>query len=204
MTQADRVHSTPPTNTSSNIAAPTMGGCPDAKLDIEDALDGAFHMSSVAATLAETIFSGKASDSIGDLPNTYLISQWEIDRLLFTLYEAHAQIRESRDQYLLWEDPMAATHAGAAKPDTQRSGMSNAPEIDWKRAYLDMESFLYDITHMAQITDDICESARDDEASWNRFAFAVNRSRTMLEDFQRRYHKRDWKDSTTGPGLTAG
>jgi len=105
MTQADSVHSTPPLNTSSNnIAAPTMDGCSEARPDIEDSLDRAFHMSSVAVTLAETIFSGKASDNIGDLPNnTYLISQWEIDRLLFTIYEAHAQIRVSRDQYLFCE-----------------------------------------------------------------------------------------------------
>jgi hypothetical protein len=34
------------------------------------------------------------------------------------------------------------------------------------------KSFLYDVTHMAQIEDDVCESARDDEASWNSFAFA--------------------------------
>jgi hypothetical protein len=59
-----------------------------------------------------------------------------------------------------------------------------------------METFVYEMTYMAQIADTIIEDARDDDDSWNRLAFAVNHVRTMLDDFDRRYQKLDWVPAT--------
>jgi hypothetical protein len=66
--------------------------------DIEPALDHAFHMSSIALTLAERAFAHTA-ESLGGLPKTYFMEAQDVDTLLYSLIEAHAQIRDARDQY---------------------------------------------------------------------------------------------------------
>jgi hypothetical protein len=74
---------------------------PETKPDIEDTLDQAFHMSSIAATLAEGVFGNKKThrDLIGR-PDAYFVPEQDVDTLLFALYEAHAQIRLTRYRYL--------------------------------------------------------------------------------------------------------
>jgi hypothetical protein len=74
---------------------------PETVPDIEDTLDQAFHMSSIAATLAERAFGNKkAQENLTGRPDAYFVPEQDVDTLLFALYEAHAQIRLSRHRYL--------------------------------------------------------------------------------------------------------
>jgi hypothetical protein len=65
---------------------------PATKPDIEDSLDSAFHMSSIASVLAETMMSTSKHSEDGSGYSHYLIPDTEIDRMLFSLYEAHAHL----------------------------------------------------------------------------------------------------------------
>jgi hypothetical protein len=81
--------------------------------DIEFTLDRAFHMSSIALTLAERAFAHTA-ESPGGLPKTYyFMHDQDVDTLLFSLIEAHAQIRDARDQYCGTSDDDAPAKAAA-------------------------------------------------------------------------------------------
>jgi hypothetical protein len=66
--------------------------------DIEDALHRAFNMSSIAVTLAENAFAHTA-ESLGALPKTYFMHDQDVGTLLFSIIEAHAQIREAFDLF---------------------------------------------------------------------------------------------------------
>ena len=93
-------------------------------IDLEDTLNRAFHMSSVAVTLMEKAF--KVYEHYGDVAyherrrreapgpyGTYIIHEQDEGTLLFSLYEAHAQIREARDLYLGTPDDDAPEQAQA-------------------------------------------------------------------------------------------
>ena len=80
--------------------------------DIESVLDHAFHMSSIALTLAERAFAHTA-ESLGGLPKTYFMEDQDVDTLLFSIIEAHAQIRDARDQYCGISDDDAPAKAVA-------------------------------------------------------------------------------------------
>jgi hypothetical protein len=49
-------------------------------------------------TLAERSFKHTAED-LGGLPKTYFMHDQDVDTLLFTLYEAHAQVRTAWDLF---------------------------------------------------------------------------------------------------------
>jgi hypothetical protein len=112
MTKADRVYSTPPTK------APVDYG------NLEDTLERAVHMSSIAVTLMEKAFN--VYEHYGDVAwherrrqeaqgpyGTYIIHEQDEGTLLWTVYEAHAQIREARDLYLGTPDDDAPEQAQA-------------------------------------------------------------------------------------------
>jgi hypothetical protein len=78
--------------------------------DIEQALHHAFQMSSIAVVLAEKAF--EVYKHYGDVAyhekrrqeapgpyGTYVILNQDVDTLLFTLYETHAQIRAAFDLF---------------------------------------------------------------------------------------------------------
>jgi hypothetical protein len=93
--------------------------------DLEDTLNRAFHMSSIAVTLMEKVFN--VYEHYGDAAyherrrqeapspyGTHVIHEQDEGTLLFALYEAHAQIREARDLYLGAPDDDAPAQAEAA------------------------------------------------------------------------------------------
>jgi hypothetical protein len=93
--------------------------------DIEDTLNRAFHMSSIAVALAERVF--KVFEHYGDTAyherrrqeapgpyDTYLIHNQDVDTLLFTLYEAHAKAREAFDMLTAPDDDDAPAKAAEA------------------------------------------------------------------------------------------
>jgi hypothetical protein len=83
-----------------HLATPSTRA-PETKPDIEDTLDQALHMSSIAATLAERAFENKkAHENLTGRSDAYFVSEQDVNTLLFALYEAHAQIRLSRHRYL--------------------------------------------------------------------------------------------------------
>jgi hypothetical protein len=69
-------------------------------------------MSSVAVTLAERAFKHTA-ESLGGPPKTFFMHDQDVDTLLFTLYEAHAQVREARDLFTGVSDDDAPAKAVA-------------------------------------------------------------------------------------------
>jgi hypothetical protein len=80
--------------------------------DLEDTIYRAFHMSSVAVTLAEKALKHTA-ESLGGLPNTYFVHPQDVDTLLFSLYEVRAQIREAYDLFTGVSDDNAPAKAVA-------------------------------------------------------------------------------------------
>jgi hypothetical protein len=82
--------------------------------DIEDTLNRAFHMSSIAVMLLEKALN--VYEHYGDKAyhekrrkdpspyGTYLIHKQDEGTLLWSVYEAHAQIREARDQFVAAAD----------------------------------------------------------------------------------------------------
>ena len=86
--------------------------------NIEYALHRAVNMSSIAVTLAESAFASTA-ESLGGLPKTYFMHDQDVDTLLFSIIEAHAQAREAFDLFTLPHDdaPAKAAEATADKLD---------------------------------------------------------------------------------------
>jgi hypothetical protein len=67
------------------------------------------------------------------------------------------------------------------------------PDIDWRDLYRGMEGPLCEAVHMTQIADGLVDHVdHSNSDSREQVAFAVNRSRQMLEDLRRRYYERDW------------
>ena len=58
----------------------------DSGSDIEFTLDRAFHMSSIALTLAERAFA-QTAESLGGLPKTYFMHDQDVDTLLFSIID---------------------------------------------------------------------------------------------------------------------
>ena len=99
--------------------------CRDAS-DLDDTLNRAVHMSSIAVTLMEKAFDVYAH--YGDAAHhekrrkeapgpygTYVIHNQDVDRLLWTIYEVHAQISAARDQFVgISDDDDAPEQAGNA------------------------------------------------------------------------------------------
>jgi hypothetical protein len=66
--------------------------------DIEDHLHRAVNMAAIAVKLAEDVFEDTA-ESLGGLPKTYFMHDQDVDTLLFSIIDAHAQIREAWDLF---------------------------------------------------------------------------------------------------------
>ena len=84
--------------------------------DIEDALHRAVNMSSIAVTLAEMAFADTA-ESLGGLPKTYFMHDQDVDTLMFSIIETHAQIREAFDLFTLPDDDAPAPALAEATSD---------------------------------------------------------------------------------------
>jgi hypothetical protein len=91
--------------------------------DIEDALHRAVKMSSIAVTLAEKAFADTA-ESLGGLPKTYFMHDQDVDTLLFSIIEAHAQAREAFDMLVAPDDDAPAKAVAEAADANGRAVQS--------------------------------------------------------------------------------
>ena len=151
------------------------------KDDIDHPLHGIRILVQVAIDAVLTMDKSKAE------PGFFRLPEPDSEILHFTLFDVRKRVDELKAE-------QSATAAPDPESGGQRSDAADRPDIDWLRAYFGIESFLYEAVQMAQIVDDMADDVdRDDPASWSRFAFAVNHSRSLLDEVQRRYDKRDWR-----------
>jgi hypothetical protein len=116
--------------------------------------------------------------------------------LLFSVYDALDRLEKLRANLEPAEAAAEPAKVEKAVPDARRPDAADTSETEWKKAYGYIESFMWDVVHMAQIADGIVsdtDSENLDQMAWHRLAFAVNHSRAMLEDFQQRYLEQDWE-----------
>ena len=114
----------------------------------------------------------------------------ESERLIFSLFDIKKRIEHLRDEVPTLQPGTAALTPGL----DGRGGATDEPQGEG--LYGGIESFLCDAVHIAQIADDMVFESMDqcDPDSLARLAFAVNHSRTLLDDLLRRYLKRDWSE----------
>jgi len=105
---------------------------------------------------------------------------------MFSLFDIKKRIEHLRDE-------LPTLQPGTAALNPSSDGRGGATKSDREGLYGGIESFLCDAVHMAQIADDMVFESMDqcDPDSLARLAFAVNHSRTLLEDLRRHYYEHE-------------